>query len=72
MDDILQVKDLRTYFYTAGKEIPAVDGVSFSVRRGEDALRSRRKRLWQERYFHVGDAADSRASGKICVRRNPL
>ena len=35
MDDILQVKDLRTYFYTAGKEIPAVDGVSFSVRRGE-------------------------------------
>ena len=35
MDDILQVKDLRAYFYTAGKEIPAVDGVSFSVRRGE-------------------------------------
>ena len=35
MDDILQVKDLRTYFYSAGKEIPAVDGVSFSVRRGE-------------------------------------
>lgn len=36
MDTLLEVKHLRTYFYTEGKrEIPAVDDVSFQVRRGE-------------------------------------
>ena len=35
-DTILEVKGLKTYFYAAGgREIPAVDGVSFRVRRGE-------------------------------------
>ena len=35
MDKILEIKDLKTYFYTLGKEIPAVDGVSLDVYRGE-------------------------------------
>ncbi len=38
MDDlskILEVKDLRTYFTSSGIEIPAVDGVSFHIDKGE-------------------------------------
>lgn len=35
MDKILEIRDLKTYFYTLGKEIPAVDGVSLDVYRGE-------------------------------------
>src|SRR3990170_4345499 len=32
---LLQVKDLRTYFYTDGGIVKAVDGVSFDVEEGE-------------------------------------
>ena len=32
---VLEVEDLRTYFYTRGGLVKAVDGVSFSLRRGE-------------------------------------
>src|SRR5262245_2433713 len=32
---VLQVEDLQTYFYTRGGLVKAVDGVSFSLRRGE-------------------------------------
>src|SRR3990170_8281241 len=32
---LLQVKDLRTHFYTEGGVIKAVDGVSFDVEEGE-------------------------------------
>ena len=35
MENILEVRNLKTYFYTDGKEIPAVDGVSFEIRQGE-------------------------------------
>ncbi|ABB14633.1 ABC transporter ATP-binding protein [Carboxydothermus hydrogenoformans] len=35
MEKILEVKDLKTYFYSSGKEIRAVDGVSFTLNRGE-------------------------------------
>jgi peptide/nickel transport system ATP-binding protein len=34
-DDILEVRDLRTYIYTRRGVVKAVDGASFSVRRGE-------------------------------------
>ncbi len=34
-DLILEVKDLKTYFYTTDGILPAVDGVSFSIGRGE-------------------------------------
>jgi oligopeptide/dipeptide ABC transporter ATP-binding protein len=34
-DTLLQVEDLRTYFFTRRGVVKAVDGVSFSVRRGE-------------------------------------
>ncbi len=33
-DFVLRVEDLKTYFYTVEGEIPAVDGVTFSMRRG--------------------------------------
>src|SRR5207237_3583413 len=34
-DTLLQVRDLRTYIYTRRGVVKAVDGASFSVRRGE-------------------------------------
>ncbi|HMH52315.1 MAG TPA: dipeptide ABC transporter ATP-binding protein [Candidatus Acidoferrum sp.] len=34
-DSLLEVRDLRTYFYTRRGIVKAVDGASFSVRRGE-------------------------------------
>ena len=34
-EKVLEVKNLKTYFYTDEGEIPAVDGVDFSVERGE-------------------------------------
>ncbi|WP_407270127.1 ABC transporter ATP-binding protein [Radiobacillus sp. PE A8.2] len=35
MTNILEVKNLKTYFQSDGEEIPAVDGVSFEIRKGE-------------------------------------
>ncbi len=35
MEYLLEVKNLKTYFYTEDGTVPAVDGVSFSVRPGE-------------------------------------
>lgn len=35
MGEILQVKDLKTYYYSKEKIIPAVDGVSFTLKQGE-------------------------------------
>jgi peptide/nickel transport system ATP-binding protein len=35
MENLLEVKDLKTYFYTEDGVIPAVDGVSFEVKPGE-------------------------------------
>ena len=34
-EKILEVKDLRTYFYTDEGEVRAVDGLSYYVDRGE-------------------------------------
>src|SRR5262245_65896906 len=34
-DNVLEVTDLRTYFYTRNGLMKALDGVSFSLRRGE-------------------------------------
>lgn len=33
--NLLQVKDLKTYFYTSDGTVPAVDGVSFHLKEGE-------------------------------------
>lgn len=35
MEHILEVKELKTYFYTDGGEVPAVDNISFHVKKGE-------------------------------------
>ena len=34
MDEILQVNDLKTYYYSKSKIVPAVDGVSFTLKQG--------------------------------------
>jgi len=34
-ENILEVKNLKTYFYTEDNIVPAVDGVSFSINKGE-------------------------------------
>src|SRR3989338_4071161 len=34
-DDILQLKNLKTYFYTSRGIVKAVDGVNFDVKKGE-------------------------------------
>ena len=34
-EKILEVKDLRTYFYVQGEELRAVDGLSYSVNKGQ-------------------------------------
>ena len=33
--NLLEVNELKTYFYSDGQESPAVDGVSFSIQKGE-------------------------------------
>ena len=34
-DVLLEVRDLRTYFHVLDGTVPAVDGVSFTLKRGE-------------------------------------
>ncbi len=34
-DEILNIRNLKTYFYSEGREIKAVDGVDFTLKRGE-------------------------------------
>ena len=36
---ILEIKNLQTYFYVDGKVLRAVDGLSYSVGRGEDVYK---------------------------------
>ena len=35
MENLLEVKDLKTYFYTKDGVIKSVDGISFNVQKGE-------------------------------------
>ena len=35
MENLLEISDLKTYFFTGGKEIKAVDGVSYSIVKGK-------------------------------------
>ena len=35
MENLLEIHNLKTYFYTENGVIPAVDGVSFAVKKGE-------------------------------------
>jgi ABC-type dipeptide/oligopeptide/nickel transport system ATPase component len=34
-DKLVEVKNLKTYFFTDDGIVPAVDGVDFSIRKGE-------------------------------------
>lgn len=35
MDEILRVNNLKVYYYSQKKVVPAVDGVSFALKKGE-------------------------------------
>ena len=35
MDEILRVDNLKVYYYSAKRVVPAVDGVSFTLKKGE-------------------------------------
>jgi peptide/nickel transport system ATP-binding protein/oligopeptide transport system ATP-binding protein len=35
LENLLEIRDLRTYFYTGDKVVKAVDGVSYSIERGK-------------------------------------
>ena len=35
MDNVLEIKDLATYFYTHDGVVKAVDGISYEVQEGE-------------------------------------
>lgn len=35
MAALLEIKNLKTYFYSPGKVVPAVDGISFNINKGE-------------------------------------
>ena len=45
---LLEVRDLHTHFFFGARVVKAVDGVSFSLRRGEVLGSGRRIRLRQE------------------------
>ena len=49
-DIILEVQDLKTFFYFNNKVNRAVNGVSFTIRRGTDALYCRGIGVREERY----------------------
>ena len=46
---LLEVKNLKTWFYTPDGIVKAVNGVSFTLERGRGAWPGRRERLRQER-----------------------
>ena len=45
---LLHVKDLKTYFYTDDGTIPAVDGVSFTLKRRGNSRDCWRVGMWQK------------------------
>lgn len=52
-DVILQVKDLKTYFFDRTGKVPAVDGVDFTIRKGETLGIVGESGIGKERYIDV-------------------
>ena len=63
-DNVLEIKNLHTYFYTDGGVIKAVDGVDVKLRRG--AWHRRRVGKWKERDIPLCDGITGRNERKNC------
>lgn len=61
-EPVLQVKGLKTYYYTEEGVVPAVDGLDFEVGAGRNVCHRRRKRLRQVCDLAVHPAPDSLAA----------
>ena len=69
---LLEIVNLKTWFFTRDGIVRAVDGVSFYVLPRRDAGGGRRKRLRQERYLALDIAADRVAARTHRRGRGPL
>ncbi len=69
---LLQVKDLRTSFFTDDGEVPAVDGVSFHVNQGEVLGICWRKWMWEKCYILINYGSGSKPARKNCRWGNSL
>ncbi len=52
-EKLLEVKNLKTYFYTDDGVVKSVDGVSFSVEKGKNSGDRRRIRLRKKYYISL-------------------
>ena len=64
-DNVLEIKNLHTYFYTDGGVIKAVDGVDVKLRRGA-TLGSVGESKWKERDIPLCDGITGRNERKNC------
>ena len=49
-ETVLEIKDLKTYFYVRGGELRALDGLSYTVKKRGMRSTGRRKRLRQNNH----------------------
>ena len=68
--NFLEVKDLKTYFFTRWGTVKAVDGVSFSLKEGETLGLGWRIGMWQERHLPFHTEASAPTSGSDRRRSN--
>lgn len=71
-EKLLEVKNLKTYFYTDEGVVKSVDDVSFDVEKGKTLGYCRRIRLRKKYYISFYHAAGRDSTGKNCGWRNHL
>ena len=65
-DNVLEIKNLHTYFYTDGGVIKAVDGVDVELRRGATLGIVGEVGKWKERDIPLCDGITGRNERKNC------